>query len=174
MKNKFKVFMLVLVMSISLIGCTNNTTKITDKSIKNISQVEIDELLRYKNSYVGNNSAIGNILSNLPANVYGSGFELKTDKKPYTIIANYKINEELDVVGYNEFWSNKDIDEFLEDNAIVLFSLIPNVDIVQFRVDKIGEELYEYTRSKLKAKYNKNLTNITNDEDSFKEFFDNK
>ena len=50
---------------------------------------------------------------------------------------------------YNKFWRNKNINEFLEKNAVVLLSLIQNADIIEFNVDNIGEKSYKYDKTSL-------------------------
>lgn len=87
---------------------------------------QVSDFVKYKNSYVGDNSAVGNILSMLPAHDYIAGFSLQTEKKPYGVTVNYRANQS-GVNNYYHFWSNKNPGEILERNAAVLFSLIQNV-----------------------------------------------
>ena len=113
MKNKFKIFVpVIIIVSLSLIGCVGNSTKTSHQKMETISQVKIDDLLKYKGSYVGDNSAVGNIIAKLPANNYNEGFSLQTDKEPYGIIVNYKVNENLGTDDYNNFWSKKNLVSF--------------------------------------------------------------
>ncbi len=108
MKNKFKVLVpLVLILSLNLIGCGINSEKKSKENIKNTSKVETYDLIKYKGTYVGNNSSVGNIIENLPANEYSAGFSLQTSKEPYEITVNYKANENLGEENYNKFWSDK-------------------------------------------------------------------
>lgn len=174
MKNKFKILVpAIIIISLSLIGCGSNSTKTPNQKVETISQVKIDDLLKYKGSYVGDNSAVGNIIAKLPANVYNAGFSLQTNKEPYEITINYKANQNLGVRDYNNFWSNKRPDEFLEKNAVVLLSLIQNADIIEFNVDNVGEGSYKYTRKALEQKYGGDLKNLLKDETSFKSFLNN-
>lgn len=170
MKNKSKIIILIIIIFIiGLIGCKNKTDTIIQKKVENISQVKFSDLQKYKNSYVGDNSAVGNILYNLPGNMYDNGFSLKTDKQPYGIVVNYNVNTSLGKEDYNNFWNVKEPKEFLQDNALILFSLIKNVDIISFNVDNVG--IYEYNRKDLEIKFGKDLKSIVEDESSFKEFF---
>ncbi|MBT9831543.1 DUF4825 domain-containing protein [Clostridium baratii] len=113
----------------------------------------MEELKKYKDSYVGDNSAVINILSNLPLNTYVSELSLKTDRKPYEITVNYKENPALGLDDYNNFWKDKNPNEVLEKNAALMFSLIKNTDVIEFNVENIGEKNYKYTRDELKEKY---------------------
>ncbi len=153
MKNKFKVLVpLVLILSLNLIGCGINSEKKSKENIKNTSKVETYDLIKYKGTYVGDNSSVGNIIKNLPANEYSAGFSLQTSKEPYEITVNYKTNENLGEENYNKFWKDKKVEELLEKNAVILLSLIPNAEIIKFNVDNIGEESYKYNRKNLETK----------------------
>ncbi|WP_254176572.1 DUF4825 domain-containing protein [Clostridium baratii] len=120
-----------------------------EKKVNNISDINMEELKKYKDSYVGDNSAVMNILANLPLNTYVSELSLKTDE----ITVNYKENPALGLDDYNNFWKDKNPNEVLEKNAALMFSLIKNTDVIEFNVDNIGEKNYKYTRDELKEKY---------------------
>lgn len=124
-----------------------------EKKVNNISDINMEELKKYKDSYVGDNSAVINILANLPLNTYVSELSLKTDRKPYEITVNYKENPALGLDDYNNFWKDKNPNEVLEKNAALMFSLIKNTDVIEFNVENIGEKNYKYTRDELKEKY---------------------
>lgn len=171
MKNKFKIIILFLILSLRLLGCGEKYNERSNKNIENMSEVQINEIYKYKNSYVGDNSAAANIIYNLPGNIYSDGFSLKTDKKPYGIIINYKENKNLGSDDYKNFWKDKNISEFLQNNAIVLLSLIENADFIEFNVDNIGEKNYKYERKDLEEKYKEDLKTLLKDEASFKNFF---
>ncbi|AUM88157.1 DUF4825 domain-containing protein [Clostridium botulinum] len=170
MKNKFKVLVpLVLILSLNLIGCGINSEKKSKENIKNTSKVETYDLIKYKGTYVGDNSSVGSIIKNLPANEYSAGFSLQTTKEPYEITVNYKTNENLGEENYNKFWSDKKANKLLEKNAVVLLSLITNAEIIKFNVENIGEESYKYDRKNLEQKYG-NLKDLFKDNGSLKKF----
>ncbi|MFV3012725.1 DUF4825 domain-containing protein [Clostridium botulinum] len=173
MKKKFKILVpLVLILSLNLIGCGINSEKKSKDNIKNTSKVETYDLIKYKGTYVGDNSSVGNIIKNLPANEYSDGFSLQTTKEPYEITVNYKTNENLGEENYNKFWKDKKVEKLLEKNAVVLLSLIPNAEIIKFNVENIGEEFYKYDRKNLEQKYG-NLKNLFKDNDSLNKFLNN-
>ncbi|EJP6472469.1 DUF4825 domain-containing protein [Clostridium botulinum] len=173
MKNKIRVLIpLIIILSLSLIGCGMNSYKKSKDNIKNTSTVEAYDLIKYKGSYVGDNSSVGNIIKNLPASEYSAGFSLQTSKEPYEITVNYKTNENLGEENYNKFWSDKKPAKLLEKNAVVLLSLITNAEIIKFNVDNIGKESYEYNRKSLKQKYG-SLEKLFNDNDSLNKFLNN-
>ncbi|NFI83646.1 DUF4825 domain-containing protein [Clostridium botulinum] len=170
MKNKLKVLIpLIIILSLNLVGCAMNSEKKSKENIKNSSKVETYDLIKYKGTYVGDNSSVGNIIKNLPANEYSAGFSLQTSKEPYEITVNYKTNENLGEENYNKFWSDKKANKLLEKNAVVLLSLITNAEIIKFNVENIGEESYKYDRKNLEQKYG-NLKDLFKDNGSLKKF----
>ncbi len=129
-------------------------------------------MIKYKGTYVGDNSSVGSIIKNLPANEYSAGFILQTSKEPYEITVNYKANENLGEENYNKFWKGNKVEKLLEKNAAVLLSLIPNAEIIKFNVENIGKESYKYDRKNLEQKYG-NLKNLFKDNDSLNKFLNN-
>jgi hypothetical protein len=171
MKNRFKILVpIIVIISLSLIGCVSNSKKISNQKVETFSQVKTNDLMKYKGSYVGDNSAVRNIIAELPANVYSAGFSLQTNKKPYGIIINYKENQNLGSEDYNNFWNNKKPNEILEKNAVILFSLIQNSYTIEFNVDNIGKKSYKYNRKVLERKYGGDFKKILKNETSFKNF----
>ncbi|WP_434284181.1 DUF4825 domain-containing protein [Clostridium botulinum] len=173
MKNKLKVLVpVIIILSLNLIGCGINSGKKSKDNIKNTSKVETYDLIKYKGSYVGDNSSVGSIIKNLPANEYSAGFSLQTTKEPYEITINYNINKNLGEENYNKFWKDNKVEELLGKNAVVLLSLIPNAEVIKFNVDNIGEKSYKYDRKNLEQKYG-NLKNLFKDNDSLNKFLSN-
>lgn len=78
-----------------------------------------DNLLNYKNSYIGDNSAVGNILSLLPVNLQDYTFSLQTTSEPYELTVNYS--------------NTKLTEDDLNYSADILFTLIQNVEIIHFK-----------------------------------------
>lgn len=86
-----------------------------------------DDLFRYKDSYVGDNGAVGNITNGLPS-PYGekpNGLELKTFEEPYGIILNYMTAE---ATGSGV----KNYEETALFNATFILALVKNADWVHF------------------------------------------
>lgn len=176
MKDRFKILALITIMiiivTLSLISRGSNLIKTSDQYKKPTAKFKAYDFIKYKGSYVGDNSAVGNIIENLPANEYNSEFSLQTNKEPYGITINYKVNQKLGEENYNKFWNDKGINEFLEKNAVVLLSLISNAEVIEFKVDNIGEKFYKYDRKNLEQKYGINLTELFKDNTSIKSFLE--
>lgn len=158
MKNKIKILAAIIIMVIGVTGCNSNHNKTLNKDKNENSKVETYDFIKYKGSDVGNNSSVGNIISNLPMGEYMSEFALQTNTKPYGVSINYKINKDLD---------NKNIDDTIEKNAVVLLSLIENAQTIECNM---GEKSYKYNRADLETKYGENLKDLFKDNTSIKNF----
>jgi len=175
MKKVLKILIhVMIILFINLTGCGSNSEKTSNQWVENISEIKTDDLLKYKGSYVGDNTAVGNIISRLPANAYNGGFSLETKKAPYGITVNYMENLSLGTKDYYNFWDGKNIDEFLEKNAVAALSLIKNADFIEFKVAGLNQGSYKYTRKYLEQKYGGDLKNISKDGESFKKFVNNE
>lgn len=167
MNNRFKtVAPIIVALSLTLIGCNNDSSKISDQTKQATSKINTYNLIKYKDSYVGDNSAVASILSKLPANSYSTGFSLQTSKEPYGITINYKASKNSGEEDYNKFWSNVQIEDLLEKNAVVLLALIKNADSVDFNVENIGKKPYKYDRKTLEKKYGGDLKTLFKDDSS--------
>ena len=83
----------------------------------------IDNIIKYKNKYVGNNSNDGNLIASLPLSEYGSVFEIDSDNLGLIIdyhITDWYINE------------NYYLEKSIVYNSVSIFSLIDNVKYIKF------------------------------------------
>lgn len=98
-----------------------------------------ETIIQYKTAYVGDNSKVVNLLRNLPYATFVKEVSLKTDARPYEITVQYVFSSD-----------SKPIPDTMQNNAIIVFSLVGNVDAVNFKVDTAeGEHTYRYTRTQL-------------------------
>ncbi|OLS03219.1 DUF4825 domain-containing protein [Tissierella creatinophila] len=99
----------------------------------------IDKLYKNKTEYVGDNSKVGNIISNLK---FEKGYEYKSmkissDEKPYSLILNFELSQKEDLT----------TDKITSQSAI-LFSLIDNLDeIVYVPVNSNAEGILPVDRN---------------------------
>ena len=153
----------------------------TEESVPNIpfsrNKSGIDNIIKYKNKYIGNNSNTGNLISNLPLSEYGYVFEI--DSKNLGLIINYHITDWY----INE---NYYLEKCLIYNSISIFSLIDNVEYIDFNfsgktyhiIRKQVEDNYpnynEIIKNGLNKEYfNEYLENIINDEVFIDKIFTN-
>lgn len=138
-KSLLKLSACLLLAVLMLNGCeTKNTTTKQD-------------LFQYKGSYVGDGSAVGNILNHLPVTGYSKDYELQTAQAPYGIILNYDGSE-----------TKQERQKIIIYTATYLFTLIRNVDWITYNFD--GQE-YKLTKQTLQQWYNNDLTGIQNEDD---------
>ena len=114
-----------------------------------------EDIFKFKDSYVGDNSAIGNIVNQLQGAEHFKGFELKTKEKPYGIILNYDWLE-----------SEQNYKKTAIYNATFLFALVQNVDWITFN---FGNQEYKMTKENLQTWYGEDFRGVES-EDGLKTF----
>lgn len=137
---KFLFFSLLVLLLLS--GCNSN-----DRDSNN-------DIFQFKDSFVGDNSAVGNIANQLPGAEQLDGFELKSNEEPYGIILKYDWTE-----------SEQEYKETVTYNATFFFNLVQNVEWITFN-SHIGE--YTITKGSLQKWYGKELSEVQK-EDELKE-----
>lgn len=136
----------------------------------------IDNIIKYKNKYIGNNSNVGNLLYNLPLSEYGFVFEI--DSNNFGIIVDYNTTD----------WyvnNNLYIERSMIYNSISIFLLIDNVEYIKYNFsgssyvvtrNNIGKYYPNYLKVKDedidKDKFNKYVEQKLNDNDFVEKEFD--
>lgn len=149
MKNKKLKIIILLTVCIIFTACGKS-----QNSNKNIYE--------YKTKYVGDNSKVMNILSNLkyPKETSYNSVQILSEKELYGILVKLNIN------------SGKipEKNEFLKNSA-VLFALIDNLSFVKYEDVSNNKIIAEFTRDEidnyLKAEVNKNAKEIGSSEKEF-------
>ena len=118
----------------------------------------------YKGTYVGNNSAVGAILNELPL----EEFSLKTDQPPYEMTIRYKNFQQTKAEIGKEEARMVSAKTALKGNAILLFALIENVDCIHFNLQ--NQEETSFNREELTEEFG-DLESIVQDESSMQQLF---
>lgn len=84
------------------------------------STEEKPDLFQRKGSYLGDASAVGSIVKELPSNEAFTGMELQTKEEPYGLTLKYKASLSKEMIVHN---------------ASYLFTLIRNVEWITFSQD---------------------------------------
>lgn len=118
---------------------------------------ENEDIFQFKNSYVGDAGAVGNITRRLPKpnGEQLSGLELETKKEPYGIILNYNTTEKSEDVETN-------YKELALYNATFILSLVKNADWVTFNFIK---QEFKVSREELQKFYEKDVREFNNEEE---------
>ena len=142
--------------------------KYTQDTIPNVpfnrEKSGIDNIIKYKNKYVGNNSNDGNLLNSLPLSEYGLVFEIDSDKLGLTVdyhITDWYIND------------NMYVEKSLIYNSVSIFSLIDNVQYINYN---FTGKRYKVERTKVLEfypNYNKINDNGLN-KDNFNRYLESK
>ena len=149
-----KLLMLSMLLSFVLVGCGKPTN--------------MTELLNYKGSFVGDNSAVGHIIELLPAHEYLDGFELQTSQEPYEVTINYKPFDEATVELEDGSTSKVALNEVLQGNSMIILSLVTNAEIVNFNIG--DQETITFDRTTLSENYGNDLESISEDVSSLQNF----
>lgn len=91
-----------------------------------LSEETIESLWKWKTPYIGNNSAVGNMLLKVSPYLDFKGFELYTDKEPYGVKVNLEVNDWEQYAGQGEI----SLKPFFKQAAI-LFSLVDNAGYLE-------------------------------------------
>jgi len=130
-----------------------------------INDKMISNLLEHRSKYIGDASNVGNLLDKLPYGENKKGMELETDSKPYGITINYRL-EDMEASSENTIKSIKPV---LQDNALILFSLIENVDTVKFNILPVNVKV-QFERSEMQKYFDRGLWEYSSSKEYFKEF----
>ena len=113
----------------------------------NRNNAGIDNIIKYKSKYVGDNSNDSNLINNLPLSEYGYVFEI--DSENLGLIINYHITDWY----INE---NYYLEKSLVYNSISIFALIDNVEYIDYN---FSGKSYKTTRKQVEEFY-PNYTDI--------------
>ena len=124
----------------------------------------IDNIIKYKNKYVGNNSNTGNLIASLPLSEYGYVFEIDSDNLGITIdyhITGWYINE------------NYYLEKSIVYNSVSIFALIDNVEYIKYN---FSGKTYEVKRENVENNFPnyKDIVKNEVDKDAFNKYLEQK
>lgn len=117
----------------------------TEETVPNVpfnrNRTGIDNLIQYKNEYMGNNSNTGNLIHQLPLAEYGFVFKMEPEKLALTI--NYHTTD---------WYINKNnyFEKSLVYNSVAIFALIDNVQTIQYN---FSGKTYQTSRKQIEENY---------------------
>ena len=145
------------------------------KSPFNRTDSGIDNILKYKSKYVGDNSNTGNLINSLPLAIYGYVFEIDDTN----LVIDYHMTDW-------QFNENLYVNKALIYNSVSLFSLIDNLESITYNFsgssyyvnrDNVVDNYPNYSKifnnNKLnKNNFNKYVENVMNDDDFIENNFE--
>lgn len=108
-----------------------------------------EDIFQYKDSYIGDNSAVGTITRQLRNGEYLEGFELETKEEPYGMVLSYEKIE-------------GNLKETVIYNATFIFALVKNAEWITF---DFGDQVHKVSREELQNWYDTKLSEFTNEAD---------
>jgi hypothetical protein len=142
---------------------------------KEAAKSSTEPLYSYKDSYVGDNSAVGGIVDKLPGSVYQQGLSLQTKNRPYGITVKYAPSEGADAGDQDEFmeyWKAPQDRTLITGNATVLMALVQNADYVTFEMGDPLNQSVTVTRNELETRYGHDLRDFAKDEGTWGRLFE--
>lgn len=138
------IFFLLLIL-LFLNGCGSNSDGNNNTN---------EDIFQFKESVIGDNSAVINIIGQLQHNEEFQEVSLETKTEPYGMTLKY---ENIDAT-----MIEKEYKETTIHNATFLFALIDNAEWTTYN---FGDQKYKITKSKLQDWYGKELNEFTNEEE---------
>jgi bla regulator protein BlaR1 len=134
------VGLLILLPTINPLSNKNEPTSITNEN--EYSGFDMDALIDNRTPYIGTNSKVVALIDAMPLStgVARTSVELQTANQPYGITIHFELNEKSRVINARGAIS----ENAFYPNAVMLFSLIDNVDFIYciFTDDANNEALY--------------------------------
>jgi hypothetical protein len=155
------LFFWVLSCCVLLTGCLSKQ----DPSVNSFSY-DAEKLLKHKTAYVGDNSKVVNLIGSLLYADLRREVSLQTGSVPYGVTVNY----DLEGVNYDA----AEIKSALLDNAVLMFALIDNVDVITFKVTEPDQTFeYQFLRTELQTYFDRDLREYAKDVSSLEALLKN-
>lgn len=159
------IFAAILLVILAFMLLTNGHDNIGENKSAVINYDTLNNLLEHRSRYIGDASNVSNLLNKLPYGRNKEGIELDTDSKPYGITINYRLND-IDASDQDVL---ENVKPTLLDNALILFSLIENVDTVKFNILPANIAV-EFERPKLQQYFDRDLWEYSGNRKEFEKF----
>ncbi|PCK23516.1 DUF4825 domain-containing protein [Bacillus pumilus] len=142
---------ILLLLTVILSACSSQSTE-KENDIKGIEDISLNQLSKHKNTYLGDNSAIHKILSELPGDVIRE-FEI-VDGKALDVTYGVKENAGYTEEQFDAFWFDQKatIEKTYVYNAMALFILVDNVEQVTLKMNSSDEPSVTFKRKQLEKK----------------------
>ena len=157
MKRSLLSICLLLGLFSLLVGC--------DSVLEKEKKEPVDVLMDYKDTAVGDATAVSHISYILPAGEHVKQIALQTKETPYEITIDYGVKEDSDttVEDFENEWDENNTKRALLNNAIAFFILVNNVDVVHFNVETETPVSFSITREDIDTFVGKDVREYSND-----------
>ena len=157
MKRSLLSICLLLGLFSLLVGC--------DSVLEKEKKEPVDVLMDYKDTAVGDATAVSHTSYILPAGEHVKQIALQTKETPYEITIDYGVKEDSDttVEDFENEWDENNTKRALLNNAIAFFILVNNVDVVHFNVETETPVSFSITREDIDTFVGKDVREYSND-----------
>jgi bla regulator protein BlaR1 len=166
----------ILVLAVSVVLVTNPHEGAQGKSFsipmsffnpfnRHKSLTTAEKFLKHKTDYVGDASKVGGIiyLLDFPEKVNYDHFELYTDSIPYAVTVHLKTDTQT-----RNYYTGALHQASFKKNAIIMFSLIGNVDYINFNlIDGKNDYSMQYTRDEANMTVGKDVRDFSKGNNEF-------
>lgn len=144
-----------------------------------IEKYNFKELIQYRTDSINDTKKLDKILDNTELSQYIVKKEKIIDNGKEQLIIYYDCTDEDKV---KEFWQDAQKNDIMEENSVILFSLIDNLEKVQYKFSVSNKELTnrwsylskeiikEYDRETINFRYNQDVRNYINNPDKFLQY----
>lgn len=168
----------ILVLAVSVVLVTNPYEGAQGKSFsipmsffnpfnRHKSLTTAEKFLKHKTDYVGDASKVGGIiyLLDFPEKVNYDHFELYTDSIPYAVTVHLKTDTQT-----RNYYTGALHQASFKKNAIIMFSLIGNVDYINFNlIDGKNDYSMQYTRDEANMTMRKDVRDFSKGNNEFEQ-----
>jgi len=166
----------MLAIAALVVGCTANPKPLQQYIQQPLQSFyfgyDMDKLMKNKTLYVGNHVKVGGLIGGMPKPIglEGNGIALQTKAPPYGLTINYLMKDSADVIKEGAISG-----ETFYRNAIMLLSLIDNVDMITYSiVDNTGHYdgatySFTFTREQVDKLFGEDVRHHAADETSLRQ-----
>ncbi|MGK9487159.1 DUF4825 domain-containing protein [Bacillus pumilus] len=142
---------ILLLLTVILSACSSQATE-QKSDMKGIEDISLKQLSKHKSTYLGNNSAIRDILSELPGGMIRE-FEI-VDGKALDVTYGVKENAGYTEEQFDAYWfdQKETIEKTYLYNALALFILVDNVEQVTLKMNSNDKSSVTFQRKELEKK----------------------
>ncbi|MEH6942358.1 DUF4825 domain-containing protein [Bacillus sp. JJ722] len=163
MKRIIMMMCSVILCSVILMGCQSKKEETKENTV--------EELLVFKDSTIGDSSAVVNMSYLLPGGKYVKQVSLQTEQKPYGLTIDYGVKEGTNIKqeAFEDDWDDKVTERTFLNNATTYFILIENVDVVEFKLHTKALKSFKITRQEMNDFYGKDVREYADDKEAWNE-----
>ncbi|KZZ85385.1 DUF4825 domain-containing protein [Bacillus sp. SJS] len=121
-----------------------------------------------KHTFVGDNSAVGGILSQLPGSQYVKTLQLHTKEKPYGLTVTYGLKNGQNDASFENSWDAKNSQKVLLNNAASLLILIENAEWAELKIETEKPMSLKVTKDELQSLFGEDLSMYADDPEKWK------